>query len=310
MSSFAMMTQTGPPELLVEIGDPISSDPVMLSGLFQAIVALSNEVTNAPVQVIQSNKFTIRFKYLEGELAPYLLIIGSTSNIYGIDVCVSHVENIIKNGKELGLKEEELTPKIKGVLKTYLGETTGLDDDDQVGVFFRNLKKDYIKLIIWGVLSGYRFKYPHTHSLDFNRDIDQIFKYLGQEFEESGENVVIEFMLDGGFCKLSNQIYKRAKDVLPSLRIVDELVGLVKRKKFSEFRARLENYCDILATYERMFTHYLQSDETEKHNLDMIRYVAGVEMEYFLFQRLERSAPEVVNELRNNTRNLEWIHTW
>ncbi len=306
MSSFAIVTETGVPEVLVEIGKPITTDTVLMTGIFQAIEAVTKELSNTHLQLIQSENFTVRFKYLEVTDSLKLLMVGTTDNVYGLEDALHRIE-VLLHGVPLSIDEAE--DQIRNILKELLSHTV-LHQENSLSLI-GGIPKDISSVLFWAVLSGYNIDHPSTYSLDLNRDLIQLLTYLNFPFGNRREAAPsVNFDGKGWVCTFNGKRYNKAKNLVPSLKIVNRFVSLINKGEYNELKALVDGLVEQLESYEQLFETFLDGDDQHKSKLDLIRYSMGIELEYFLFQRLEISNPAVVEHLRSHTKNFDWIKTW
>ena len=318
MSSFVLFTRYGPPDLIVEVGTPISQDPIMLSGLFQAIISFTDEVAQTPLQVLQTKGFTVQFKQMFDD---YRLIVGTNHTIVGLDLVLDQIGEIIADGYKHNVSPDLIEQTITEILNNYV-EFSKLGDEDLSNLdqlpdslveMFIDIPNPIYEILFYGLLCGYRFLFPKTESMDLNRNLVKFIEFV----EQSCCSDLDPTCLDGisltsrrdGF-KLKGSDFS-SKD-LPRTKIIKELVELVKKQKFMELKLKLISTMGTLSQLQHMFMDFDPKDHTDADQeiIDNLRYLIGSDLEYYLLLRLKRESLELVTYLQENTKQTEWMSQW
>ena len=318
MSSFVLFTRYGPPDLIVEVGTPISQDPVMLSGLFQAIISFTDEVAHTPLQVLQTKGFTVQFKHMFDD---YRLIVGTNHTIVGLDLILDQIGEIIADGYKHELSPQLIEQAISEILNNYV-EFSKLGDEDLSNLdhlpeslleMFNDIPSAIYEIIFYGFLCGYQFLFPKTESMDLNRNLVKFIEYMEQSCCSDLDPTCIDSLAlisKHDRFKLRDQQYTR-KD-LPRTKIIKELLDLVRQQKFMELKLKLISEMGTLSQLEHMFLEFDLHEHTESDQemIDNLRYLIGPDLEYYLLLRLNRQMPELVTYLQEHTQQTEWMSRW
>jgi len=315
MSSFALVTQFGPPDLLVEVGKPISSDPVLLSGLFSAIVHISQEVTSSQLQVIQTKGYVIQFRYLENG---FLLAVGTDHAILGLETLLLEIQTILDDGYRNKAEYSTMNDLIAALLKQYLEDRSNTEQDlsdlpPAVLDALSYLHEGFVKIIMWGILSGYKFRYPKTPSLDNNNYISTLLQYfetkICSELDPECKHI-IEFHSRDPKFELYGEEYDYKTKMIHKTGVLKDLMDLYKDKKYKELRERILITDTTLNSYLQLFENYKNKEEREHTEIDNIRYLMGIELEHYLLNRLKLKSPSTHSIVIQNTKQVEWMSTW
>ena len=315
MSSFALVSQFGPPELLVEVGKPISSDPVLLSGLFNAIVHMSQELTSSQLQVIQTKGYVIQFRYLENG---FLLAVGTDHTILGLESLLVEIQTILDDGYRNQADYSAMDELISTLLNQYLEQRSNTEQDlsdmpPAVLDALSYLDEGFVKIIIWGILSGYKFRYPKTPSLDNNNYISTLLQYfeikICSELDPACKHIVEFHSRDPKF-ELYGDTYDHKTKLIHKTSVLKDLMDLYKAKKYIELRERILITDNTLNSYLHLFENYKDMEERELTEIDNIRYLMGIELEHYLLNRLKLKSPSIHELVVRNTKQVEWMSTW
>lgn len=317
MSSFVILTQSGPPELLVEVGTPISEDPVLLSGLFKAIMSFTTEVTEAPLQVLQTKGFTIQFKQVDEH---YVLIVGTDHSIVGLDTILEQIHTTIQDGYKFGWDNGTIEKHILQQLNEYVEFSSTperyIDEahliPQNIIEIIKEMPSHLWELILFGILANVPFKYPKSHSMDLNRQVSTalgLFEHqVVSELDPMADHAIFIESKDKSF-QISGEIMK-IKDVVKKTKILKELLDLVKEERFVELKYTLEAEVSTLSQFEYTFSQADLQNPQDLEYLDTMRYIIGRHLEHYLLLRLNRKDKELVQYLQENTRQTEWMSAW
>lgn len=318
MSSFVLLTRHGPPDLMVEIGQPISNDPVMLSGLFKAIVTFTDEVTNAPLQVLQTKGFTVQFKNLDND---YILIVGTNHTVIGLDSVLNQIEGIVNDGFRYGVESQKVEDTIKGVLNEYV-EVAAQDKSQWFGEeneltptlkqALGDIPTSCYEILFFGLLADIQFRFPKTPSLDLNKNLVTAIEFFGSYCCSDLDpkcNLAITFTSKDKEFKVNDKVYS-SKDIISKTELLKDLINHVKRREFLELKTKLNTELKTISAMQVVLEKFNKNSEEEKEKMDNLRQVIGPDLEHYTFLRVNRVNPDLIKYLQENTNQVEWMHQW
>jgi len=311
VSFFAILSQFGTPKILVEVGNNISKDPMLLSALFEAMNSFSREVADSPLQIMQTKGFKVQFKQMEDN---YFLIVGSDITVSGLQNMMNQIYRIITDGLNYGADTTLIEETIRNLLIDYDKNMTK-EKDKEINIdprtihAFSNINNDYIQIIYWGILTNTHFKYPKTDSHEVNEYITIIGDFLNLIFCSPLDQSCTHFITLNSSKEKFETNYTQVKDLIRKTDILDNLIKLTKKQKLNELKISIQSLVDTISAFTNVVSAY-NGNEIERQKIDQLRYLNGIELEHYMMIRLKRISPHIYEQLKQNTTNLEWVNQW
>ncbi len=312
MSTFIMATKSGPPNLLVELGNPLSKDPVLYAGLFQAIFMLTRELTESPLKTVQAQGLTIKFHSIND----HLLIAGTNKNIVSLDSFLDKCEQIIRDKMPIESHAEELELALRRKAELFLKQTGSSDKahiSQELKWAFNKIDRKPLKSLVWALLGGHHVHAPSTSSLDLNRSIEIISDYFGRpvctsECVDCMDPIIFIEEIGDFVLNQTNRLLSPSK--LPNTNILKKILKHIANEEYEDAKLILMSAKETFESIDRTVSGYTDLSEKDKNELDVLRFSLGADMEHHLVEYLKSHQNPYLNEFLSRVENIEWNLPW